>query len=145
MVAEHCLRQYLQQQGISDMLVHSAGIIAAPQDPRTKTLEVLQSLGIDVSHHIQTKITPTVVDAYDLIIAMAIDHQQFVKEHFGRNIPLFNEIAIGEHTSVLDIKEAFPDAEKESEDENRHIVWTIHYIHDHIPAVYDYIRTHHML
>jgi hypothetical protein len=43
------------------------------------------------------------------------------------------------------MKEAFSDAEKKSENENRHIVWTIHYIHDHIPAVYDYIRTHNML
>jgi protein-tyrosine-phosphatase len=87
--------------------VHSAGIIVAPQDPRTKTLYVLQSLGIDVSHHIQAQITPTVVDAYDLIIAMAIDHQQFVKEYFGRNIPLFNDIDIGEHNSVLEYERSF--------------------------------------
>ena len=72
---------------------------------------------------------------------MALNHQQFVKERFGREILLFNELATGEHTSVFDIGEVVP-VEEGSEEENRHIIWTVQYIHAHIPAVYDYIQAH---
>jgi protein-tyrosine phosphatase len=140
MSAEYCLRGYLDKMGNKHVIVHSAGIVAHPESPHRTTLEMLQSFHLDASHHEQTKLSQDVLDNYDLVIAMALNHQTWIKEHFHRDVPLFNEIVIGKQTSVLDIEDVVPHPEETPDQEQQHIRWTVTYIHDHIPKIYEYIK-----
>lgn len=140
MTAEYCLKGYLQQQGEKNIIVHSAGIEAEPEEPRPETLIALQSFGLDASGHRQTKLTQEILDGSDIVIAMALNHQIFIKNNFNREVPLFNEIAMGAKISVPDIGNVVRDAEQHPAEEKRFIIKNVTYIHDHIPAVYRYVK-----
>ena len=64
------------------------------------------------------------VQAADLVIAMGRDHQVFVREQFGRDIPLFNQICLGHDKPILDLHEAVLDWETDPE-RARAYVWSV--------------------
>ena len=51
--------------------------------------------GADLTRHIPRQLTTELVEAADLVIAMGRDHQNFIREQFGRDVPLFNQICLG--------------------------------------------------
>jgi len=55
---------------------------------------------------------------------MGRDHQAFVREQFGHDIPLFNQICLGHDTPILDLHEVMPDWETDHE-RARAYVWSV--------------------
>lgn len=128
------------QDSVHSIEVHSAGIVAHPEKPFPTTLSTLLSYGIDAHYHHQTRLTKQVLDAHDVVIAMAQNHVDFIRQNFQREVPLFNEVTIGEKTSVLDVDDVTEDWTKYIEVTKQHIIRTVTYIYDHTPLVYHYLK-----
>ena len=107
MIAEHALRAQLPQD--SDWRVSSAGTGANPMMMYDVVRVRLIELGIDPTDHVQRKLTQDILDGADLPVAMSLDHQAFVCEHFGREIPLYNRVCYDKDEPVLDLGESLPD------------------------------------
>ncbi|HEU0068516.1 MAG TPA: low molecular weight phosphatase family protein, partial [Nitrospiraceae bacterium] len=105
-------------------VVSSAGIDAKPQSMHDWVQTRLREKGADPTTHVQRQLTRDLVGATDLVIAMGRDHQIFVREQFGREIPLFNQICLGHDQPILDVHEAIPDWETDPE-RARAYVWSV--------------------
>ena len=138
--AEYLFKKYLDERGIKDVSVSSAGIESLPQsiDPRVRS--VLASHGIDVSAHRQRKLTDEILHANDLVVAMADYHVEFIRENFGVEVPLFDEVALGKKESVLDVNDAIPDYLTNLPAVEAHIKKIIQHIDDSIPLFYRNMR-----
>lgn len=106
-VAEYAVKARLGPE--ARLLVGSAGIEAAPQTLHPMIADYLRAKGADPSGHVQRKLTRELVAGADLVIAMGLDHCAFIREHFGRDVPLFNQVCFGREEPVLDVHEALPD------------------------------------
>jgi protein-tyrosine phosphatase len=104
--------------------VSSAGIDAKPQSVHDWVQARLREKGADPTTHVQRQLTKELVEAADLVIAMGRDHQVFVLEHFGRDVPLFNKVCLGHDHPILDLHEAIPDWETDPE-RPRAYVWSV--------------------
>jgi protein-tyrosine-phosphatase len=136
MSAEFLLKDYLKKEGIKGIEVRSAGIIAAPEPVNAFIVSELKGVyGIDASSHKQTRLTKELLQSSDVVIAMAEYHQKFIKEHFGSDVPLFNEFCYGKSVSVWDIDDVIPDWEKNLKAVHNHFRKTIKYIHDSMPIL----------
>jgi len=109
LLAEYLLKDYLMRNNIELIQVSSAGTEAFVQKMDPAVFNFLNSRGIDVSAHKQRKLTAELLAESDLVIAMAEYHQSFIKENFSRNVPLFDEVAKGVKSSVLDIGDVMND------------------------------------
>ena len=105
-------------------VVSSAGIDAKPQPIHDWVQTRLREKGADLTRHIQRQLTKELVEAADLVVAMGRDHQIFVREQFGRDIPLFHQICLGHDTPILDLHEVMPDWEVDPE-RARAYVWSV--------------------
>lgn len=106
-VAEYALKAALGRGG--RYRVGSAGIVAAPQPIHPLIDARLRDKGADPSHHVQRQLTEALLDSTDVLVAMGLDHREFIRQRFGREASLFNQICHGAEESVLDIHEAVPD------------------------------------
>jgi protein-tyrosine phosphatase len=104
--------------------VRSAGIDARPQSVHDWVQTRLREKGADPTTHVQRQLTKELVEASNLVIAMGRDHQVFVLEHFGRDVPLFNQICLGHDQPILDLHEVMPDWETDHE-RARAYVWSV--------------------
>lgn len=78
----------------------SAGVGAAPGMPvSTNSVLACTEIGIDISGHVSQSLTPSLVDACDLILAME-EHHRFAAEHMSphaaERIHLLSRYASGE-------------------------------------------------
>lgn len=93
----------------SEFHVSSAGTVDYPHVVRPYTRGYLLSKGYDVSGHRRRTLTQEILDESHLVVAMSTDHQAFIRERFGRQVPLYLE-ACGEGAEWLpDIEEVIPD------------------------------------
>ncbi len=145
MAAEKCLKDFLMRNGITDIEADSAGIAPIPQRPRKETLDRLAHHGIEAGHHRYKKVNQALIDGSDLVIAMNLDHQKRLKEAFGVDAPLFNEVAFGKREGVLDFGEHDPTIraldDPENEEKVREYAYhVVDYLHDAMPALLKDIR-----
>jgi len=122
LAAEHALKMMLGEP--SSCLVGSAGIEAKPQIVHEWVQTRLKLKGADASAHVQRQLSRELVEQADLVVAMACNHQGFIREHFGREAPLFNRVCFGRDEPILDVHEALPDWEKDLE-RARLYVWSV--------------------
>lgn len=137
MSAEYCLKDHLTRHKITDITVDSAGIAPQPQIILPSTLERLSFHGITVDHQ-PKEITKKIVEERELIIAMNTNHQDYIYEMYNITAPLFNNVAFGEATGVLDIEEYKPGiltSTNETQEVRDYIFSTVDHIHDAIPYV----------
>lgn len=107
LTADMALQRLLE--GRKDFHVSSAGTVDYPHGVRPYTQGYLLSKGYDVSGHGRRTLTRAIMDESDLVVAMSTDHQAFIKERFGREVPLFLEVC-GEAAAWLpDIEDVIPD------------------------------------
>ena len=104
---EYALRAALR--GEHRYRVGSAGIEASPQRMPPLIDLRLREKGADPSRHVQRRLTQALLDTTDVLVAMGLDHREFMRRQFGQEALLFNEICHGAEESVLDIHEAVPD------------------------------------
>ena len=122
MTAEYALKAGL---GIgTSCLVGSAGSDVKPQSVHDWVQTRLREKGADTTAHVQRQLTKELVEAADLVIAMGRDHQVFLREQFGRNVPLFNQVCLGQDRPILDLQEMIPDWETDPE-RARAYVWSV--------------------
>src|SRR6185295_2204544 len=96
--------------------------------------------GADPTSHIQRQLTKELVDAADLVVAMGRNHQVFVREQFGRDAPLFNQICLGQDKPILDLHEAIPDWETDTERARAYVYTVIDVIWATAPALLSHLR-----
>ena len=133
MAAEYALRAQLGRQ--SSYRVESAGIEAKPKIIHPVISKRLIQKGTDPSAHVPRALTKAVVDRNDLIIAMGLDHRQFIHTQFGLNVPLFNEVSFGEEIPILDLHEALPDWERDIVEARAYVESVIDHIWESVPAL----------
>ncbi len=134
MSAEYCAKKVAQDMGM-ELEISSAGTMATPQSPDPVTLETLKSFGVAEITHKQTKLSKDLIEKNDLVIAMGIDHKEFIKERFGVDVPLFNELANGKSEGVLDIHENVEDWLEHREATENHIIETVTHIYESMPGL----------
>lgn len=91
------------------MVVGSAGAIAEAKSVPPLVSRILSELGANVCDHTPRRLTADILSHASVPVAIGIDHQNFVKDQFGVSIPLLNELAYGEKSSVLDLWEVYSD------------------------------------
>jgi protein-tyrosine phosphatase len=105
MSAEYCLKKRMRRK----IYVSSAGTVASFAEAAPQVVSELKKFKIDVGKHRQQRLSQKLVDSSTLVVAMAVNHQKFIKKKFGVNVPLFDEICFGKKISVPDINEAIID------------------------------------
>jgi protein-tyrosine phosphatase len=121
-------------------VVSSAGIDAKPQSVHDWVQSRLREKGADPTTHVQRQLTKELVEAADLVIAMGRNHQVFVLEHFGRDVPLFNQVCLGHDHPIFDLHEAIPDWETDPERARAYVCSVIDSIWATAPALLPRLR-----
>ena len=135
--AEYSAKKIL---GIDDSTqIGSAGIAATPEALPPLILEQLSALGMDATSHRQRKTDTLLLSSYDIVVAMAENHQAYMNARLGVESILFNKLYQGTDDSVLDLHEAIPDFLEKPTESHEYISKTIRYIYDAMPRVLDEI------
>lgn len=106
LAAEQAMKVLLGPQAL--YLVGSAGIDVKPQPVHEWVKAMLHLKGADPSRHVQRQVNREMVEAADLVIAMSRNHQAFIREQFGREVPLFNRVCFGCDNPIPDVHEVMP-------------------------------------
>lgn len=122
LAAEHALKAMLGAPHIH--AVGSAGIEAKPQAVHDWVQTRLRMKGADPSAHVQRRLTREMVEEADLVIAMGRNHQEFIRERFGRDVPLFYQVCCDRDETIQDVHEVRP-AWEEDLDWARAYVWSV--------------------
>ncbi len=133
MVAEYAVRAQIGSP--RRYVAESAGIEARPQTIHPVIRARLIQKGADPSAHVQRTLTQEVIERTDLIIAMGLNHRDFIQRRFGRTVPLFDEVSFGRATPILDLHEALPDWEHDLERARNYVESVIDHIWDAAPAL----------
>lgn len=133
MAAEYALRAQLGQP--SAYQVESAGIEAKSQKIHAVILNRLRLKGADPSAHVPRPLTKELIKQSDLIIAMGLGHREFIHAKFGLSVPLFNEVAFGKDSPILDLHEALPNWERDIVEAREYVESVIDHIWDSMPAL----------
>ena len=133
MAAEYALRAQLDRA--SGYQVKSAGIDAKSQKIHPVILNRLRLKGADASAHVPQILTKELIQRSELVIAMGLGHREFIQAKFGLNTPLFNEVAFGEDSPILDLHEALPNWERDIVEAREYVESVIDHIWESIPAL----------
>ncbi len=132
LIAEHALRSQIAPN--ESVVAASSGTGAQPmkmyEGVRTRLIE----RGIDPSDHVQRKLTQELLDDADLPVAMSLDHQAYVRELFGREIPLFNRVCFGRDEPVLDLGESLTNWRDDPKAAEEYVQQMVDTIWDAIPS-----------
>ncbi|MFA6088943.1 MAG: HIT domain-containing protein [Candidatus Woesearchaeota archaeon] len=135
--AEYAFKKYLSDNKITNWKVGSAGIVAKKEPIDAKTLQVLNKLGVKNIHHKQRKLTKKLLNEYDVVIAIAKNHEDFIKSKLKHKcVLLFNEAAINEKSSIWDINDEIKDYATNRKAVEKKIEKTVIYIFKKIPSLF---------
>jgi protein-tyrosine phosphatase len=105
LTAEYALRAALG--GRADIAVASAGTEDYPHLVRPEVSEYLLQKGFDVRAHRRRTLARDMME--DFVIAMSLDHRDFIRRNFGKEVPVFLECCGGAAEALLDLEEAVSD------------------------------------
>lgn len=132
-VAEYATKLHL---GLDNLcLVGSAGIEAKPQPVHAWVRHCLREKGADVSKHMPRKLTRELLEGSDLVVAMSRDHQIFIHQEFGVDVPLFKQICYGRDEPIFDLHEVHPNWEQDLALARTYVSSVIDMIWDDIPSL----------
>ena len=117
----------------------AAGTQANIQQMYPVVRDRLVELDADPTGHVQRKLTPEILNGVNLPIAMSLDHQEFVREQFGREIPLFNRVCFGRDEALLDLGESLPDWKSDPGAADRYVLQMANTIWDAMPSLIENI------
>lgn len=103
----------------------SAGTEDYPHVVRPEISEYLLQNGLDVRGHRRRTLTAEMLDAAQLPVAMSLDHRDFIRARFGRQVPVFLECCGGAAEALLDLHEAVADYRTNSAASTAYIRQTI--------------------
>lgn len=128
LVAEYAVKWHLDSE--RDLLVGSAGIEASPQPIHPLVRLRLIEKGADPLRHVQRKLNRDLLEAATIVVAMGENHRAFIRQEFGRDVPLFNQLCFGTDEPILDVHEAVPNWQDNLEQSRDYL----HHVIDHIWA-----------
>jgi protein-tyrosine phosphatase len=135
MTAEYALKAALGVEAIYK--VSSAGTQAEFQEMAPYIKVRLSQRGLDPIKHQQRRVTADILNGSDLVVAMGLDHRAYLKEQFGRQAWLFNQICFGKEEPILDIWEAVPNYQHDHRARIAYGTAVVDYICEAIP---DFIK-----
>ena len=121
-------------------VIGSAGIDAKPQSMHAWVQARFLEKGVDLTTHVPRQLTKELIEAADLVIAMGRNHQAFVREQYGRDIPLFNQVCLGHDQPILDLHEVMPNWERDPEQARSYVCSVIDVIWATAPALLARLR-----
>jgi len=142
MSAEKFLKDYLSKNHIQGIKVSSAGIGLVKGSVHEYVIDRLKHYGIKLNHK-TTKLTLELIKENDLILARNKNHQEYIKDKFNLDVPLFNEIVYHKKEGILDADEMYPEFKTqplEGEKLKKYIGYVLDYIHDSIPKLVENIK-----
>jgi protein-tyrosine phosphatase len=131
--AEYALKARLDPE--LRLVVGSAGIEARPQPLHPMIVEYLRAKGADPSAHVPRKLTRELLETVDLAVAMGFDHRAFIREQFGRDVPLFNQVCLGKEEPVLDVHEVLPDWASDMDAARAYVQSVVDHIWESVPVL----------
>jgi len=141
MSAEYCLEKILKQKKNRSWQVMSAGITAKPQLIHPQTRLTLAKLGITDVRHKQHKLHKKMLLDAHVVIGMAQNHLDFMKQKFNfTKALLFNQVALGKKISIWDIEDTVKDYKTNPIAVNKQIEKTIRQIHKNISRFYTNLK-----
>ncbi|MEE6452797.1 hypothetical protein RAH41_19720 [Gottfriedia acidiceleris] len=101
-IAEFCMKDYLQKTNNTSVKVVSAGIRANNDISKYSTIHfnIMNEMGIDTTGFNRLQFNESCFENFDLIIGMSELHKEYIKQEYDREIRLFNEVYNGLHTAV---------------------------------------------
>lgn len=94
----------------------------------------LMERGIDCSGHVQRRLTHAMLAEADLVVAMGLDHREFIRRVFRREVPLFNEVCFRREEPVLDLHEAVPDWSRNPDAGRQYVLRVVDYLWEAMPT-----------
>jgi protein-tyrosine-phosphatase len=119
----------------ADVHVSSAGTVDYPHVVWPYTRGYLLQKGYDVSGHRRRTLTRAILDESHLVVAMSTDHQAFIRERFGLDVPLFLEVCGLGAEWLPDIDDVIPDFQTNRPAVEAHLRGTIDRIVDLAPRL----------
>ena len=104
LTAEYALRAQR-----ADLVVASAGTAEGHDVVPPEVSAHLLAKGFDVRAHRRRALTRDIVEQADLVVAMSLDHRDFIRSRFGVDVPLFLECCGEAPAALLDLHEAVAD------------------------------------
>ncbi|MBI5616454.1 MAG: low molecular weight phosphatase family protein [Gammaproteobacteria bacterium] len=105
--AEYALKHHLGPE--TTLRIASAGTRADQGEGHWRIHEYLDRKGIASKAHRPRRVSARILAEHELVVAMGEDHRARLREEFGRDSVLFNELCHGLSTPVLDLHEAVDD------------------------------------
>ncbi|MRH43261.1 hypothetical protein GH741_11275 [Aquibacillus halophilus] len=101
-IAEFCMKKYLKITNNNSVRVASSGIRANSDISKYSSIhfEIMEELDIDTSDFKRTQFDETFFEEFNVIIGMSELHKDYIKQHYNRDIFLFNEVLDGQKTPV---------------------------------------------
>jgi len=121
-ITERLLTNYFKSNNFNDIIVSSAGIHANPREVKAIIYDLFRENQIDDSPHTPNKLTKQHLKDFDLIIALANNHKDFILENFGKNVFLYNELLYRNTDSVLDVPDVVKDFESNPKEVSKFII-----------------------
>ncbi len=105
-MAEVLLQRRLEQEGLTDWQVTSAGTWAVDGHPASRhTVRVMADQGLDLSPHRSRAVTRHIIQEVDLVLAMTHNHVEALRLEFpdqAANIYLLSEMKDGRRYDIDD-------------------------------------------
>ncbi len=144
MIAEKCFNHFTKKNNILDKIADSAGTKTFKQSVHPSIIKRLKVYGIQSDHQYKN-LNEDLINENDLIIAMSIDHRDFIKKQFNFDVPLFNEVAYGKREGILDFCEYNPKIttladDAYQDDIRRYANAIVDYIYQSTPVLVDNIN-----
>ena len=104
LTAEYALRAQR-----ADLVVASAGTAQGDDVVPAEVSAYLLAKGFDVRAHRRRALTHDILKQADLVVAMSLDHREFIRSRFGVEVPVFLECCGEAPAALLDLHEAVAD------------------------------------
>ena len=140
MAAEYALKALLDPNSI--YVVGSAGTQAMPKEILPFIQARLLEKGANPSKHLPRRLTQQILESADVPVAMGLDHRDFVREHYRRDVRLYNEICFERPDPVLDIGEAIPNWYLRPQTAVDYALSVVDYLWETMPTFLAHLRTH---
>lgn len=116
-MAEALMRHHLQEKGIQDIEIQSAGVAAQEGAPASEgALQVLANRNIDGTCHLSKPLNDSLVRWADLILTMTVSHKRVVTHHYPFAMDkTFTLKEYVDHNPSADIHDPFGGNEEEYE------------------------------
>lgn len=135
--AERALSREIVKRGVKDKVVsESAGTHTAGAVMRSDLMQAWKNHCLSSANPVPRQVTHELLERASVVIAMGLDHQEFIWREFRWPTYLFNQLAYGKQEPVLDVCEVMDHERNYSRAATKYIEDTVRYIITATPALF---------